>query len=319
MKLNVAVPTFRRPQLLAAALPAILGHVEEAQLRDPELIADVLVVDNCPDGSAAATIALLNDPRIRYVNEKTPGISAARNRALDENLDTDVLVFIDDDESPTEFWLAPLLQTWKQTRAGAVVGHVESQFQATPDPWVAAGHFFKRRRLPTGTLLQVAATGNLLLDLAQVRRSGVRFNEHLGLTGGEDSMFSRQLAAAKVSIVRCDESVAIDFVPLERIKRTWVLKRAWSHGNADTLVSLLLATSGPARTIVRIRAVVRGIFRVLGGAARHVAGLLGRSLHHQARGLRTVCRGGGMMAGALGHVYVEYARPKASPTVMKQS
>jgi hypothetical protein len=48
--------------------------------------------------------------------------------------------------------------------------------------------------------------------------------------------------------------------------------------------------------------------RIVAGAARWVAGQLIRSHRHQARGLRTVARGAGMLAGALGHVYQEYGR-----------
>lgn len=313
MKLCIAVPTFRRPQLLAAALPAILSHLQEAVGARPGLQAGVLVVDNCPDGSAAGTVAGLADPRVRYVNERVPGISAARNRALDENADTDLLVFIDDDESPRERWLAALLQTWEMTGAAAVMGRVESEFMAEPDPWVAAGTFFWRPRMPTGTRIEVAATGNLLLDLAQVRRSGVRFSADLGLTGGEDSLFSRELARTGASLVWCDESVATDFVPRERLQRPWLLKRSWSHGNAATLVELHLAASAPGRGWVRVRAVVRGSARVAAGLLRHAGGRLGGSLRHQARGLRTAHHGAGMLAGGLGHVYVEYARTDSPP------
>lgn len=313
MKLCIAVPTFRRPQLLAEALPAILAHVEAATDADPSLEAGVLVVDNCPQGSAAGIIARLSDPRVRYVNERVPGISAARNRALDENAATDLLVFIDDDESPQERWLTPLLQTWEQTRAAAVMGRVESEFQVEPEPWVAAGTFFWRPRMATGTRIGVAATGNLLLDLDQVRRSGVRFSEDLGLTGGEDSLFSRELVRTGATIVWCDESVATDFVPRERLQRPWLLKRSWSHGNAATLVELHLAASGPGRTWVRVRAVGRGSARIAAGLLRHAVGRLGGSLRHQARGLRTFHHGAGMLAGGLGHVYVEYARTEAPP------
>lgn len=314
MKLCVAVPTFRRPELLAAALPVILRHLDDAQSKNSRMEASLLVIDNCPDRSAAATVGAVSDPRVRYVHEPVPGISAARNRALDENLETDLLSFIDDDESPTEQWLEPLLTTWEQTRAGAVMGRVESAFQAIPEPWVQAGKFFERSRMATGTPIKIAATGNLLLDLSQIRRSGVRFSEHLGLTGGEDSLFSRELVRANVPIVWCDESVAIDFVPAERLQRKWVLKRSWSHGNAATLVGLHLASSKSARAWVRVRAILRGAARVVGGFVRHLSGRITRSLHHQARGLRTMYRGAGMLAGGLGHVYVEYARTDDSPT-----
>jgi hypothetical protein len=90
--------------------------------------------------------------------------------------------------------------------------------------------------------------------------------------------------------------------------RTWVLTRAWSHGNAAVLIDLYLTTGTPARLALRMRGVGRGLLRIAGGAARWAWGLVGRDRRHQARGLRTVCRGAGMVGGACGLVYVEYAR-----------
>jgi hypothetical protein len=219
-----------------------------------------------------------------------------------------VLAFIDDDERPTDGWLRHLLDTWAASGAAAVSGRVLAEYAGDLDPWIRAGEFFVRRRMPTGTEIDVAACGNLLLDLDQVRALGVRFASTLGLGGGEDTLFSRQLARAGGRMVWCDESAAIDVVPAERMTRTWVLTRAWSHGNASVLIDLHLTTGGPARLALRIRGAGRGLLRVAGGAARWAWGVLSRSRRHQARGLRAACRGAGMIGGACGLVYVEYAR-----------
>ncbi|MFQ4147849.1 glycosyltransferase [Arthrobacter sp. LAPM80] len=306
--LVVGILTYKRPAQLLRALLPVLVHAQALARENPGVTTEVLVVDNDPAGSARETVLALPDPGLRYVLEPEPGISAGRNRALDEAAAADLLVFIDDDERPEEAWLQPLLDTWRATGATAVMGRVVSEFEATPSPWVAAGTFFWRPRMPTGTLIEVAAAGNLLLDMAQVRRSGVRFNAGLGLTGGEDSLFSRELVRRGATIVWCDESVATDFVPAERLERSWLLKRSWSHGNAATLVALHLAAGAPAAVLVRAAAVVRGAARVVAGLGLNMAGWASRSLRHQARGLRMAYRGAGMLAGGLGHVYVEYAR-----------
>ena len=56
---------------------------------------------------------------MRYVHEPAPGISAGRNRALDEAGDADLLSFIDDDEVPRPGWLSALIDTWLPTRPAA--------------------------------------------------------------------------------------------------------------------------------------------------------------------------------------------------------
>ena len=308
VRVTVAVPTYRRPADLRALLPRL---VEQARTvtAGGRYTVDVLVVDNDPEGGAAPLVApSAADGDARYVAEPTPGIAAVRNRALDEAAGSRLLAFIDDDERPADRWLAALLDTWAQTGAAAVAGQVLAEYAGELDPWLRAGEFFVRRRLPTGTPIDVAATSNLLLDLDQVRSTGTRFESALGLGGGEDTLFSRSLTRAGLRMVWCDESAVVDQVPVERMTRSWVLTRAWSHGNASMLTDLRLTARPADRLALRSRGIGRGALRVTGGAARWGWGVASGSHRHQARGLRTLLRGAGMVGGALGIVYQEYAR-----------
>lgn len=300
--LVVAMLTFRRPDDVRAAVPAFL-----AELGTVDLPAELLVVDNDPDAGARSTVEAVGDPRVRYVHEPRPGIAAGRNRALAECAASQVLVFVDDDERPAPGWLGALLAERERSGAAAVVGAVVSQYAREPDAWLAAGRFFDRRRLPTGTVVDVAATNNLLLDLDRLRRTGVTFDERFGLSGGSDTLFSRRLAAAGETMVWCDEAVVVDHVPVDRLTRAWVLRRAYRSGNSGARAEVLLSR-GAARQLVRARYVARGLVRVAGGGARVALGALTRSLAHDARGRRSVQRGRGMVAGALGHVVYEYDR-----------
>jgi len=308
-KLTIAILTYKRPEELRLGLPVTLEHVSNLnQDVDHGIVARVLVIDNDPAGSAETVVRAFNSEFVRYVIEPEPGISAGRNRALDEGSDSDLLAFIDDDERPRDSWLKPLIQTWRQTGAAAVMGRVVSEFENELDPWIAAGRFFSRRRMNTGMDIQVAAAGNLLLDMTQIRNLGVRFHTKFGLTGGEDTLFSRMLTDRGGKIVWCDESVATDFVPATRLTRRWVLARSWSHGNSATLVELYLAKGARQELALRCKATCRGLLRVSGGCSRYLYGVIVRSLQHRARGLRTAFRGAGMIAGAVGLAYQEYAR-----------
>jgi GT2 family glycosyltransferase len=306
VRVTVAVPTYRRPDDLRALLPLLLEQAREVS--GDRWSVDVLVVDNDPGGGAAAVLGEAQATEVRYVVEPTPGIAAVRNRALTEAAGATLLAFLDDDERPEPGWLAALLDTWSATGAAAVSGVVVSRFAGELDPWVRAGDFYFRRRRPTGTPLQVAACGNLLLDLDQVRALGLRFESALGLGGGEDTLFSRTLIRAGGRIVWCDESRAVDRVPAERMTRRWVLTRSWSHGNTAVLTDLRLATGPAARLRVRATGLARGLLRVAGGGLRWSWGHLSRSDRHQARGLRTLLRGAGMAGAACGLVFEEYAR-----------
>ena len=89
-----------------------------------------------------------------------PGRDQERRRPDDDEAGgAQLLVFVDDDERPSTDWLADLLATYDAHGApAAVVGAVISDYEAEPEPWIAAGGFFDRRRLPTGTVVDVAAT-----------------------------------------------------------------------------------------------------------------------------------------------------------------
>ena len=311
----VAVLTYRRPEDLREVLPEVAAQCAAQTAAGTP--SRVLVVDNDPDGSALPEVAALGLAGVDVVHEPEPGIAAARNRALDvaDEAGEDVLVFLDDDERPCEGWLGLLLATWRSERCGAVVGPVVSRFPGEPAPWVHAGGFFTRRRLATGTRVDVAATNNLLLDLARVRAAapgGLRFDARFGVSGGSDTLFTRLLHTAGAELVWCDEAVVTDVVPVSRTTRGWVLRRQLRSGNSHARVEVVVAPSAPARVLARSACAGRGLLRVVAGAGGTVAGTVRGDTSMQARGAKALARGTGMLGGALGWTYAEYRRPAAT-------
>jgi succinoglycan biosynthesis protein ExoM len=302
---TLAALTFRRPDDLTDLLPALVAQAEAAP---GSYEVGVVIVDNDPAASARAAVTTFAETSavpVRYAHEAVANIAAARNRAL-EVAGTRLLLFLDDDERPSPDWLRLMLQTYERERPAAVVGPVVSVFDVEPDPWVRAGAFFVRRRLPTGTRVDVAATNNLLLDLDVVRRLGLRFDPAFGLTGGEDMLFTRRLRGSGEQIVWCDEAVVSDVVPAARVSHRWVTMRALSNGNSWGLTSVALAEGWQSHLTVRARLLGQGGVRLVGGSARAAGGLLLRRPRDHARGLRTMMRGIGMLSGAVGWRYQEY-------------
>lgn len=305
LRVTVAMLTFHRPDDLAEALPRLLEQC--AEVTDVATDVEIVVVDNDPAGSGAAVVSGMRTPRTRCVVETRPGIANARNRALEECADRDVLVFIDDDERPHEGWLRHLLEVYRSTGADVVSGPVVSAFPGPMDPWVAAGAFFRRRRLRTGSPITVAATNNLLLDLAVVRGAGLRFDPRFGLCGvGEDTLLTLSLARRGARLVWCDEAVVTDVVPAGRMSRAWVLRRALSMGSVASITHVALHPTATGRAAARIAAVLRGTVRCVVGGGRAGLGVVLRSAQHEARGLRTLVRGAGMIVGAAGVMCQQY-------------
>jgi succinoglycan biosynthesis protein ExoM len=310
----VAVLTYRRPEDLSDLLPLL--KIQARQASRVGTTVDLLVIDNDPDAGAAELVSGFGG--VRYVHEPRPGIAAARNRALDEVLaapgGVEVLVFIDDDERPSEGWLAALLDTFERHHCAGVVGPVVSSFAVPLDPWVSAGGFFTRRRMATGSPVTVAATNNLLLDVRTLRQCGIRFDERLGLAGGSDTLFSRRLVAAAGPLVWCDEAVVTDVVPAARSTPDWVLRRQLRSGNSWSRTALMLADSPLARLRLRLELTLMGGVRLAGGPATWLLGVLTGSLRRRATGAKATARGIGMLMGAYGVNYVEYRRRPATVT-----
>lgn len=299
----IAVLTYQRPDDLETVLPRLLQQAASSLLD-----ASVLLVDNDPHGSARQVAEKFAAAKLRYANETHPGIAAARNRALTEAADFDLLVFIDDDEVPVENWLKLLVEQYLTTGPAGVAGPVVSEYAHEPSAWIKGGEFFKRRRMASGSALGVAATNNLLLDLRQVRSLGLAFDERFGLSGGSDTLFTRQLVKRGGHLIWCDEAVVIDRVPASRLTKDWVLRRALRSGNSFSRVALELSSGRWLALPTRLGLAGHGGIRLLGGGARFALGLVLPATGHSAKGLRTTARGAGMLAGAFGYVYSEYRR-----------
>ena len=244
--------------------------------------------------------------RIRHVHEPVPGIVAGRNRALQECAGEDLLVFLDDDELPREGWLRALVTAWREGDCAAVTGPTPPVYAQAPNAWVAASGAFDSWRADDGARVPSADTGNLLLDLAVVRDLDLWFDPGYGLSGGEDSLFTRRLSLAG-GVIRFATGAVVDKrVPPERATRAWVLRRSYRSGSSWARVRIDTA-SGP-RLPMRLGYAVKGLGRAGRDGVRAV--LARRRGDTAARAVHEVSsRGGlGMVVGAFGVRVLEYGR-----------
>lgn len=299
----IAITTFRRPELLDRLLDAVLNQAcQHPAWQD----ISVLVVDNDPLGTARNVATARSG--VKYVIETVPGIAAARQRALDEVPGNALLACLDDDVLPSGDWLGPLVGAWESYSATIVAGYVEYVYPDAIEAWVVEGGFMRRSVRPTGTALVAAEAGNMLVDVERVSRLGVRFDPTLGLSGGEDTLFSMQVVRAGGTIVACHESLVLGHVPVERTTRTFCRNRARSHGSAAVLVGLRLSRSPFGRSSVRFRGAVGGAMRMVWGLVHGLRGHLTAAPGTAGNGVRIAARGCGMMSAALGSLSNEYRR-----------
>ena len=105
----VVIPTLRRRASLTRALISLFQ-----QNRAAELIAEIIVVDNAPEGSAREAVEGLRPASpapLIYVHEPRPGVATARNAGVGAVSRSDYVAFLDDDEEAPPGWLAALTRT----------------------------------------------------------------------------------------------------------------------------------------------------------------------------------------------------------------
>lgn len=299
----VAVLTYRRTEELAKLLPLLADQA--TQIHPP---APIVVVDNDPECSARDVVADVG-PGVRYVHEPEPGIAAGRNRAIDEAAGAAALVFIDDDELPEPGWLASLVERWRNSGGSAVTGPVQSRFETAVDPWVVASGHFAEWEFGDGEWVPAAATNNLLLDLATVRRLDLRFDPAFGLSGGSDSRLTRELVRRGGRILWAPEARVSELVPPDRATKAWVCRRITRTANGWARVHLDLAPGPAERLRLRLTMGARAAVILARGLAVSSVGLVAGDLRRQARGRCEVARGQGLLVGLLGLKVMEYRRP----------
>lgn len=225
---TIVICTRERPDDLARTLAAV---VEESAGEHP-----VLVVDNRPVTTATHDL-VRRYPTVRYVREDTPGLNAARNRALRES-QTDIVAFTDDDATPERGWLAALRGAFGHPLVLGVTGltlplELETEAQEWFERLSPFGRgYFRHEFDPIECSPNVAggigAGANMALRRDVLRLVGP-FDETLDAgtptrSGGDHDLFARVLAGGYRLVY---EPAAVS---RHRHRRTWAELRETIHG-----------------------------------------------------------------------------------------
>jgi succinoglycan biosynthesis protein ExoM len=304
MKVALCIATCRRTDGLRRLLHSI------ARLNLPygcDLV--LVVVDNDMCGSARATVhaatADLEWP-LRYRVEPRPGVSFVRNTALDLAADCDFVAFIDDDETADADWLAELLSVQAQTGAAAVTGPTLPVFPAAGAEWLRPAFELCRILPRLDRPLREFATCNLLLDRRLLERQGLRFDEELSLTGGEDTLLAYELSCRGHTIGWAERALTYETIPLSRMNLGWVLRRWYRTGNTEAVMAMRRRRGAAGRSIGMARGLVR-VTAGLGALALSSPLWLIGPRERVLRRLYTLARGAGMIAASCGRQHDEYA------------
>jgi Glycosyl transferase family 2 len=274
IEVSVVIPTYNRPDLLARATASCLDQ------QGFDAPYEIIIVDNNPEGSARASVEEMagrSPVPIRYVGEPRSGISYARNAGVAAAAGR-YIAFLDDDEEADPGWLAAHLEAIRRFGADLVVGPVHACFPPGIGPVgpYPRDKFSREMPLPTGASMpRIPGIGNTLLNRERCFVDPEPFDLRLGLTGGEDTLFLRQLLRRGRTMVWCAEASVRETVPVERLAPRFLLRRAFHRGQATTFAC---AAVKPPDHIRVVRMMVAGCAQVL---LFGVPALLLRTLRHR--------------------------------------
>ncbi len=245
-KISCCINTYKRPELLKKLIRSI-----NEQSLDKDISIEIIVVDN--DSSQAGRIIFeefrsISKFPIKYFVQPLKNISITRNKAISESSGY-YIIFIDDDEYADPNWINFTLACLEKYKADAVFGSVISYFDDDTPDWIKENVMFQRPIQVSGTTPKYTRTGNCLIKADVLKTVDGPFDLNYGLTGGGDSHLFNILSKAGAKFVDCRESIVYEYVPPERAKLSWLLKRSIRTGNSYARRAIQL-TSKPKRVIL---------------------------------------------------------------------
>lgn len=231
----VIIPTLRRPESLARAVASV-----QRQLRADELIREIVVVDNAPEGSAAPVVELAraaSPVAMVYAHAPRPGVANARNAGL-QATDAPIIAFLDDDEEAAETWLGELYDVHMGLNADVTFGPVQGRVDTDhvkAKPYLEA--FFSRFGPATSGLIDESyGCGNSMLTRATALAETSPFDARANDIGGEDDRLFAKLRAERRRFAWAADAVVLEYAAEHRANMAYTLRRAMSYGSGPVQI-----------------------------------------------------------------------------------
>ncbi|HBA65903.1 MAG TPA: glycosyltransferase [Methylococcaceae bacterium] len=238
-RITLAFCTFNRAERLDKLVAAI-------RQQSSTLPFEILAINNNSSDNTLEELerlANLPGPRLRFVTEHVQGIVAARNRAIEESLNSDIMIFIDDDEIPLPGLIESAAHNILNDGAECVGGRVELDFSTHKRPsWLtddlqgflaAIDHGSRTFQIKDDST--PIWTANIAYDMKVFRnnpdlRFDYRYDRKGKIGGGEDAaMFKSWLKQNRQIFYNPNMCVLHDVEPW-RLKRFYFIKLHYRSG-----------------------------------------------------------------------------------------
>jgi len=297
-KILIGIITCNRPKSLQRCIQGL----SKLDL-DCNIHVDILIIDNSQQLSAKYVYDEINIQankfQIFYTYEPQAGIPYARNAAIYYTLKNDYsyLAFIDDDEIPDSKWLCSLYNSLIYYQADIVHGKVVKIFSDNSQKLFNDLHVVSKPK-KTGQIIDRAATNNILIKREILKN--IKFDEALALTGGSDTLFTRQAVKKGATIIHCNESIVYEYQEKIRERFIWIFKRHYRMGLTAVHTEKVINGCLYIYTILASKAILqfpRGLFLLI---------IYSATGNNPLKAILPIARGIGIMSGLFGIKYYEY-------------
>ncbi|HZP44728.1 MAG TPA: glycosyltransferase [Candidatus Binataceae bacterium] len=239
--LTIAVPTHNRSRLLRQTLDSI-----EAQTVPETFTVECLIVDNASTDDTAQVVQAFRAGagiNTRYVFERRPGSSFARNRAFQEARG-DFILFIDDDAVAQPDWAARMVAAIEARALDVACGAVLPRWGCPPPRWLGPSVAIKlavhdESAFSITPAARLDSIHNYFSANVGFRREAFNrfggFREDLGVVGsnpmsGEDTELFERIMRGGGRMGFVPEARVYHLIPPERMTRAYLRRKAFAFG-----------------------------------------------------------------------------------------
>lgn len=301
ISVSIAIITCLRPK----SLDRLLTCIKKQQVNQSVTVR-LIIVDNDNTGHNETVVRNLSEDfpfEICLLHEPIRGIPQARNRAVKEAWNDDALIFIDDDETPSDNWLQSILDTWIKTQSDIITGPVKAILPENSPNWaVKSDTYSDIRKHVTGEEIKKAYTNNTLISSKVYHSIAPAFDPFFRFTGSEDIHFFQRATQLGFKIVWCEEALVYEIVPKSRVNIAWLVKRSFRNGSGDAMSRI----RNSSNLTIYCYVFLMGCSRCFYGLLFLFKGCLTLDWKSFIRGNRILVSGIGTFMGLLGINYKEY-------------
>lgn len=245
--LTIAVCTYNR----STSLSRLLNLLQSDLLIPQNWDVSVLVVDNnSTDNTRQVVESSAGQLDVGYAFAAKQGLAAARNKAI-EIIDSDWILFVDDDVQLVSDWLTQYCQVIDQYSVDFLGGRILLHWDKPKPGWLidedlallagVLGKYDLGDQTLDYTELEVLPCGaNFAISRALIERVG-DFNEGLGVIGnvpgrGEETEFFSRAVERGARGYYCGKAVCFHDALVERLTVAYMLKHGYQKGVAEHVV-----------------------------------------------------------------------------------